>query len=144
MSEAEEVISMDNGCACCTVRGDLVRVLMKLKDRKADFDLIVLETTGLADPAPIIATFTQDYTINNNFRIDGVIALVDAKNVMIHINEVRPEGTVNEAVQQVRSIYTYTYIYIYIYIHVCTHIYIYIYTCMYVCMYVYIYILHYS
>lgn len=101
MSEAEEVISMDNGCACCTVRGDLVRALMKLKDRKDEFDLVLLETTGLADPAPIIATFTQNWTINNNFRIDGVIALVDAKNITTHINEVRPEGTVNEAVQQV-------------------------------------------
>lgn len=92
---------MDNGCACCTVRGDLVRALLKLKDRKDQFDLVLLETTGLADPAPIIATFTQNWNISNNFRIDGTLCLVDAKHIAVHINEVRPEGTVNEAVQQV-------------------------------------------
>ena len=57
---AEEVMSLDNGCACCTVRGDLLRTLIKLKDRKKDFDLVLVETTGLADPAPIVATFTSD------------------------------------------------------------------------------------
>lgn len=65
-----------------------MRALTKLKDRKDDFDLVLLETTGLADPAPIISTFTQNWAINNNFRIDGVISLVDAKNITTHINEV--------------------------------------------------------
>lgn len=65
-----------------------MRALTKLKERKDDFDMVLLETTGLADPAPIIATFTQNWTINNNFRIDGVISLVDAKNITTHINEV--------------------------------------------------------
>ena len=59
---------MDNGCACCTVRGDLVRALTQLKERKDSFDLVLLETTGLADPAPILATFTQNWTISNNYR----------------------------------------------------------------------------
>ena len=50
---------MDNGCACCTVRGDLVRALTQLKERKDSFDLVLLETTGLADPAPILATYAE-------------------------------------------------------------------------------------
>ena len=89
LSSAEEVISMDNGCACCTVRGDLVRALTQLKDRKDSFDLVLLETTGLADPAPILATFTQNWTISNNYRIDGVLCLVDCKHIAAHINEAR-------------------------------------------------------
>ena len=80
---------MDNGCACCTVRGDLVRALTQLKDRKDSFDLVLLETTGLADPAPILATFTQNWTISNNYRIDGVLCLVDCKHIAAHINEAR-------------------------------------------------------
>ena len=52
---AEEVISLDNGCACCTVRGDLMKALTQLKDRKNDFDLVLVETTGLANPAPVTA-----------------------------------------------------------------------------------------
>ena len=79
LSVAEEIISMDNGCACCTVRGDLVRVLKKLRERRSNFDLIMLETTGLADPAPIVQTFTSTFEINNSFRVDGVLCLVDSK-----------------------------------------------------------------
>ncbi|EOD25630.1 hypothetical protein EMIHUDRAFT_73828, partial [Emiliania huxleyi CCMP1516] len=101
LSSAEEVISMDNGCACCTVRGDLVRALTQLKDRKDSFDLVLLETTGLADPAPILATFTQNWTISNNYRIDGVLCLTFPGPFPDLSCQVRPEGTVNEAVQQV-------------------------------------------
>ncbi|EOD24445.1 hypothetical protein EMIHUDRAFT_74134 [Emiliania huxleyi CCMP1516] len=101
LSSAEEVISMDNGCACCTVRGDLVRALTQLKDRKDSFDLVLLETTGLADPAPILATFTQNWTISNNYRIDGVLCLTFPRPFLDLSCQVRPEGTVNEAVQQV-------------------------------------------
>ena len=97
---AEEVISMDNGCACCTVRGDLLRSLQGLKKKLEKFDMVLFETTGLADPAPILKTFQQP-EIHSHFRVDGVIALVDSLFLKDHINEVRPEGTVNEAVQQV-------------------------------------------
>tara|TARA_B110001452_G_scaffold2798_1_gene2435 strand:+ start:675 stop:2270 length:1596 start_codon:yes stop_codon:yes gene_type:complete len=97
---AEEVISMDNGCACCTVRGDLVRSLQGLKKKLEKFDMVLFETTGLADPAPILKTFQQP-EIHSHFRVDGVIALVDSLFLKDHINEVRPEDTVNEAVQQV-------------------------------------------
>ena len=101
ISSAEELISMDNGCACCTVRGDLVKALIGLKDRRKDFDAVLLETTGLADPAPILQTFDSNPVLQNNYRIDCVTTLVDVKFIKQHLDEVRPEGTVNEAVQQV-------------------------------------------
>ena len=101
ISSAEELISMDNGCACCTVRGDLVKALIGLKDRRKDFDAVLLETTGLADPAPIIQTFESNPILMNHYRIDCVTTLVDVKFIKQHLDEVRPEGTVNEAVQQV-------------------------------------------
>ena len=101
ISSAEELISMDNGCACCTVRGDLVKALIGLKDRRKDFDAVLLETTGLADPAPIVQTFASNPILVNNYRIDVVATLVDCKFIKQQLDEVRPEGTVNEAVQQV-------------------------------------------
>jgi len=101
VNAAEELITMDNGCACCSVRGDLVKALNSLKARRNDFDFVMLETTGLADPAPIIKTISSDFSLQNNFRIDGVVCLVDCKHILAHINETREEGNVNEAVQQV-------------------------------------------
>ena len=71
LQAAEDIISMDNGCICCTVRGDLVRALNTLAERRQDFDAVILETTGLADPAPVCNTFTSDAGIGENFRIDG-------------------------------------------------------------------------
>ena len=97
----EDIVSMDNGCVCCTVRGDLVQTLNSLIPRRKDFHAILLETTGLADPAPIIQTFNSDVTIQDNFRIDCIVCLVDSKNVTGHLHEVKPEDAVNEAVQQV-------------------------------------------
>jgi len=101
MNVAEEIISLDNGCACCTVRGDLQKALMKLKDRKEDFDLLIIETTGLANPAPVVATFTSSPQVSNSFRVDGIVCLVDCKHIKAHIDEVRDEDVVNEAVCQV-------------------------------------------
>lgn len=101
MNVAEEVVSLDNGCACCTVRGDLMKALVQLKDRRKDFDLVILETTGMANPAPVVATFTQDPRIANNFRVDGIVCLVDCKHVGAHLAEDRGEEAVNEAVCQV-------------------------------------------
>lgn len=57
--QAEDIITMDNGCVCCTVRGDLVKALISFLDRRDTFDCILLETTGIADPSPIVATFNQ-------------------------------------------------------------------------------------
>ena len=98
---SEELITMDNGCACCTVRGDLVKQLVSLKERRKEFDAVLLETTGLADPAPILQTFDSNPVLQNNYRIDCVATLVDCKFIQGQLDEVRPEGTVNEAVQQV-------------------------------------------
>eukprot|EP00968_Pinguiococcus_pyrenoidosus_P004694 scaffold302_cov247-Pinguiococcus_pyrenoidosus.AAC.20 len=91
---------MDNGCLCCSIRGDLVGTLSDLLPRRNDFQAILLETTGVADPAPIIFTLNMDPLIRENFRIDSVVCLVDAKHVRQHLDEVKPAGAVNEAQQQ--------------------------------------------
>jgi len=101
MRVAEDIISMDNGCMCCTVRGDLVAALKQLAERKDRLDHIIIETTGLADPAPVCVTFSADEDVARNFRVDGLVTLVDVMHVEQHLDEVKEEGTVNEAVQQV-------------------------------------------
>ena len=101
MKEKEDVITMDNGCVCCTVRGDLVRALLTLKDRPKKFDHVIIETTGLADPAPVAFTFFINPEIADAYRIDSILCLADAKHIGIHLEEEKPDGAVNEAVQQV-------------------------------------------
>ena len=101
--EGEELIEMMNGCICCTVRADLAVVLKKLK-LKHDFnplDGIVIETTGMADPAPVAQTFFVEESVQKFARLDGIITLVDAKHVEQHLDEEKPEGAENEAVEQV-------------------------------------------
>jgi len=75
----EEVFEMNNGCVCCTVRGDLVRILEGLMKRKGKFDAIIVETTGLADPAPVAQTFFVDEDVQANARLDAVVTVADAK-----------------------------------------------------------------
>jgi len=75
----EEVFEMNNGCICCTVRGDLVRILDGLMRRKGKFDAIIVETTGLADPAPVAQTFFIDENVGRKTRLDAVITVADAK-----------------------------------------------------------------
>ena len=75
----EEVFEMNNGCVCCTVRGDLVRILDGLMKRKGKFDAIIVETTGLADPAPVAQTFFVDEDVQTNARLDAVVTVADAK-----------------------------------------------------------------
>src|SRR6266700_4490472 len=75
----EEVFEMNNGCGCCTVRGDLVRILDGLMKRKGKFDAIIVETTGLADPAPVAQTFFVDEDVQKNARLDAVVTVADAK-----------------------------------------------------------------
>ncbi|KAH8092143.1 ATP binding protein [Aureococcus anophagefferens] len=101
MASKEDLIQMDNGCACCSIRGDLVRTLGGLVEKRTQFDAVMLETTGLADPAPIIATLKSNQWIDDNFVIDSVLCLASAKHVQSHLDEVKPEGAVNEAVQQI-------------------------------------------
>jgi G3E family GTPase len=75
----EEVFEMNNGCICCTVRGDLVRIIDGLMRRKSKFDAIIVETTGLADPAPVAQTFFVDENVGRRTRLDAVVAIADAK-----------------------------------------------------------------
>jgi G3E family GTPase len=101
MDAPEDLITMDNGCVCCSVRGDLVRTLGQLAKRRKDFDAILLETTGLADPAPIVYTVQTNSKMSENYFIDSIVCLADAKHLGIHLDEIKPEGSVNEALQQV-------------------------------------------
>lgn len=99
---AEDIVMLNNGCLCCTVRGDLVRMIGELVEKKkGKFDHIVIETTGLANPAPIIQTFYTEDKIFNDVKLDGVVTLVDAKHADFHLDEVKPKGVVNEAVEQI-------------------------------------------
>ncbi len=75
----EEVFEMNNGCICCTVRGDLIRIIEGLMKRKGSFDAILVETTGLADPAPVAQTFFVDPDVQNLARLDAVVTVADAK-----------------------------------------------------------------
>ena len=77
----EEIYEMNNGCVCCTVRGDLIRVVEGLMRRPGRFDAIVVETTGLADPVPVAQTFFMDEDVRTKTRLDAVVALVDAKHL---------------------------------------------------------------
>merc|ERR1719326_782070 len=97
----EEVIEVMNGCICCTVRGDLVVALKKLHKKIAQFDAVIIETTGLADPAPVAQTFFVDEDIASKFSLDGIITVVDAKYIITRLDDEKPEGVENEAVEQV-------------------------------------------
>ena len=104
--QAEEIISMDNGCLCCTIRDDLVKGVRALLTKEVKFDGIIIETTGMADPAPVVQTFYQNDDLRRRCRVDGVITVIDCKHVNQHLY-VKPEKeedqdeVVNECMQQV-------------------------------------------
>ena len=81
----EEIYEMNNGCVCCTVRGDLIRVLSGLMKRKGKFDAIIVETTGLADPGPVAQTFFVDDDVKAKTQLDSVTAVVDAKHLPLRL-----------------------------------------------------------
>ena len=83
-----------NGCICCTVRGDLVKVLKRLRSKLDNIDGVIIETTGLADPAPVAQTFFVDDDIQKSYKLDGIITVVDAKHITDHLEEEKPEGCV--------------------------------------------------
>ncbi len=87
----EQIIEMNNGCICCTVRGDLVRILGNLADKRNSgelkFDRVVIETTGLADPAPVAQTFFVEDKVHEHYLLDAVVTLVDAKHAPMQLNE---------------------------------------------------------
>ncbi len=80
----EEIFEMNNGCICCTVRGDLIRIIGNLMRRRDKFDHMVIETTGLADPAPVIQTFFVDEDMQTQLSLDAVVTVVDAKHIHQH------------------------------------------------------------
>jgi len=82
----EEIFEMNNGCICCTVRGDLIRILGRLMKRKDRLDGVLIETTGLADPGPVAQTFFTDDEMKARFRLDAIVTVVDAKHVTQHID----------------------------------------------------------
>jgi len=83
----EEIFEMNNGCICCTVRGDLIRILGNLMKRRDKFDYILIETTGLADPGPVAQTFFVDEEMQSQLSLDGIVTLIDAKHIWQHIDE---------------------------------------------------------
>src|ERR1700740_2312780 len=91
----EEVFEMNNGGVCCTVRGDLVRILDGLMKRKGKFDAIIVETTGLADPAPVAQTFFVDEEVRAKPQLDSVPAVVDAKHLPLRLADSK------EAIEQI-------------------------------------------
>jgi len=80
----EEIFAMNNGCICCSVRGDLIRIIANLMKRRNKFDHLVIETTGLADPAPVIQTFFVDEDMREKLNLDAVVTVVDAKHIWQH------------------------------------------------------------
>ncbi|HKQ28637.1 MAG TPA: GTP-binding protein [Burkholderiales bacterium] len=87
----EQIVEMNNGCICCTVRGDLIRILGTLKEKRDDgklkFDRVVIETTGMADPGPVAQTFFTDEEIGNYYLLDSIITVVDAKHAPKQLDE---------------------------------------------------------
>src|SRR5258705_5821558 len=87
----EQIIEMNNGCVCCTVRGDLVRILgdlgKKRKQGKLKFDRVIIETTGLANPGPVAQTFFMDEAIHDQYLLDAVVTVVDAKHAERTLDE---------------------------------------------------------
>jgi G3E family GTPase len=91
----EELFETNNGCICCTVRGDLIRILGQLMKRRDRFDYIIIETTGMADPGPVAQTFFLDDELKNQFALDAIVTMVDAKHFEQHVDEL------NEPAEQV-------------------------------------------
>jgi G3E family GTPase len=83
----EEIFEMNNGCICCTVRGDLIRIIEGLMKRKGKFDAILIETTGLADPAPVAQTFFMDDDVRAKTRLDAIVTVVDAKHLAMRLED---------------------------------------------------------
>jgi G3E family GTPase len=89
----EQIVEMNNGCICCTVRGDLIKILGDLKDRRSTgalkFDRVIIETTGMADPGPVAQTFFTDEDIGGYYLLDSILTVVDAKHATAQLDEFR-------------------------------------------------------
>jgi G3E family GTPase len=82
---AETIIELNNGCVCCTVRGDLIAALGRLRDSGLSFDRVVIETSGLADPAPVIQSFVLDEVLRAHFALDAIVTVVDARHLALQL-----------------------------------------------------------
>jgi len=87
ISSDQEVVQMSNGCICCTVRGDLLRSLFQLLEHRTKFDTLMIETTGLADPAPVVQSFFIDERIKFAYQLNGVVTVVDAKHIYQQLHQ---------------------------------------------------------
>jgi len=87
----EEIVELNNGCICCNVRGDLIRIIDALLKREKPIDYLIIETTGLADPGPIIQSFFIDELLVNNFQLNAIVTLVDALHIDLHVDS--PEAS---------------------------------------------------
>jgi len=98
----DTIIEVKNGCICCTVRGDLVKSLQNIYNKTGgSLDGVIIETTGLADPAPVCQTFFVEASISDKYKIDAVLTVADSKHILQHLREEKPPGVENEAVEQV-------------------------------------------
>lgn len=98
---SDAIMVLNNGCLCCTVREDLIKSLNALHERRNEFDHIIIETSGLANPAPIITTFYLDPSLPHKVRLDGVVTVVDAKHVEFHLDKKENSSSGNEALEQI-------------------------------------------
>ncbi|MEO7405356.1 MAG: GTP-binding protein [Burkholderiales bacterium] len=105
LSSEEEIFTMTNGCICCVgdVRNDLIKILQNLLARREKFDHIIVETSGLADPTPVAATFFVDNDVSKQVSLDAIVTLVDAKHIGQHIADPQLDGRDNQAVDQVMA-----------------------------------------
>lgn len=87
INSEEEIFEMNNGCICCTVRGDLIRILGRLLKRRQQFDHILIETTGLADPGPVVQTFFVDEDLQEQLQVNAVVTVVDARHIALHLDD---------------------------------------------------------
>ncbi|CAO3636655.1 unnamed protein product [Cunninghamella echinulata] len=95
MDAGQEIFVTQNGCLCCKVRGDLSRILYELmNERKGEFDMVLIETTGAADPGPVIQTILTDDQLLSYFMIDGVVTMVDSKHISLSLNETKKDSQV--------------------------------------------------
>jgi G3E family GTPase len=99
----DEVVELSNGCICCKVRGDLIKAITSILDRrgKAKLDGMIIETSGMADPAPVAQSFLVDDNVRRLSRLDGIVTVVDAYHGLAHMEEVKANGAENESVEQV-------------------------------------------
>jgi len=98
-----EWLELRNGCLCCSVKDNGVKAIEMLMEKKGKFDYILLETTGIADPGPVASIFWLDEELGSDLYLDGIVTLVDAKHCLAQVSEERPEGVVNEALQQIAT-----------------------------------------